>query len=76
MDSSTDDFNFPQEWLNALKYNLALAIAPEYEVSEMKYKQIQYMAQKSFDDVKSYDQEFASMYIQPSNWTYTDNRGY
>lgn len=76
MDSSTDDFNFPQEWLNALKYNLALAMCPEYEVSEAKYKQIAYIAQKSFDDVKSYDQEFASMYIQPSNWTYTDSRGY
>jgi hypothetical protein len=76
MDSSTDDFNFPQEWLNALKYGLALAMAPEYEISEMKYKQIQWMAQKHFDEVKSYDQEFASMYIQPSNWSYTDSRGY
>jgi len=76
MDSSTDDFDFPQEWLNALKFNLALMMAPEYEVSEAKYKQIQFLAMKSFEEVKAYDQEFASMYIQPSNWTYSDNRGY
>ena len=75
-DTASDDFNFPQEWLNTLKFNLALRMAPEYEISEIKYKQIQYIAQQSFDDVKSYDQEFASMYIQPSNWTYTDGRGY
>ena len=76
MDASSDNFDFPQEWLNALKWNLALAIAPEYEVAETKFKQLQFMAEASFEMVKPYDQEFASMYIQPSNWTYTDNRGF
>ena len=76
MDTATDDFNFPQEWLNPLKFNLALMMAPEYEVGEAKFKQIQYLAQTSFEAVKAYDQEDSSLFIQPSNWTYTDNRGY
>ena len=76
MTSSTDDFDFPTEWLNTFKWNLALSIAPEYEVSEAKYKQIQYMAQTTLAAARSYDQEAASLYLQPSNWTYTDNRGY
>lgn len=76
VDVSTDDFNFPSEWLNALKFGLAMAIAPEYEVSEAKFKQLQFLATKYFEEVKAYDQEFASLYLQPSNWTYTDQRGY
>jgi len=30
LDSSTDDFDFPQEWLETLAWNLACRIAPKY----------------------------------------------
>ncbi len=64
--NSTDDFDLPQEWNEALKFNLALAIAPEYEVTELKFKQIKLLADESFDLVNGYDQESTSFFIQPN----------
>lgn len=32
MDASTDDFDFPSEWMQALIYNLAWSLAPEYGI--------------------------------------------
>ena len=64
--TSTNDFDLPQEWGEALKFNLALAIAPEYEVSESKFKQIKLLADTSFDLVNDYDQENTSLFLQPN----------
>jgi hypothetical protein len=33
MNSDTDDFDFPQEWIEVLSYGLAVRIAPEYGLS-------------------------------------------
>lgn len=63
--SSSDDFDLPQEWGNALKYNLALMIAPEYDVPDSKFKQIQYLATSSFELLNGYDQEVGSLFIGP-----------
>lgn len=69
--NSTDDYDLPQEWGQALKFNLALMIAPEYGVPDAKFKQIQFLADKSFDLVNGYDQESpASVFMQPDNWMY------
>lgn len=65
--SSSDDFDLPQEWGNALKLNLALMIAPEYDVPDSKFKQIQYLADMAFSMVENYDQEDAPLYIQPNS---------
>jgi hypothetical protein len=32
MDAATDDFDFPSEWIQALIYNLAWSLAPEYGI--------------------------------------------
>jgi len=63
--ASTDEFDLPQEWGEALKFNLALSLAPEYEVTDTKFKQIAALATASFDLVNGYDQENASLFIQP-----------
>lgn len=63
--ASGDDFDFPQEWGNALKYNLALMIAPEYDVPDSKFKQIQHLATTSFDLLDGYDQETGSLFLGP-----------
>lgn len=55
--TSTDDFDLPQEWGETLKYNLALKIAPEYEVPTEKFKQIAALAKDSFDLATGYDVE-------------------
>lgn len=65
--ASGDDFDLPQEWGNALKYNLALLIAPEYDVPDSKFKQLQYIATTSFDLIDGYDQENASLFLQPDS---------
>lgn len=65
--SSSDDFDLPQEWGMALKFNLALILAPEYEVPSEKFKQIGLLATASFEKVNGYDVESpASVRIQPS----------
>lgn len=68
--NSTDDYDMPQEWGEALKYNLALRLAPEYEVPEEKFKQIKELAKAFFDMIDDYDQEAASVEIQPNTWMY------
>jgi hypothetical protein len=66
--SASDDFDMPQEWGELLKYKLAVAIAPEYGVSDTKFKQLNFLATTTFDQVDGWDQEQASVFIQPSNW--------
>jgi len=61
-----DEFDLPQEWGEALKFNLALSMAPEYEVTDTKFKQIAALAGASLDLVHDYDQESTSMFIQPN----------
>jgi hypothetical protein len=61
-----DDFDLPQEWGRALKYNLAVDIAPEYSVSDSKFKQLIALAQESHAVLKGWDQENNSMYLQPT----------
>lgn len=64
--ASGDDYDMPQEWGEALKFNLALRISPEYEVPRDKYSQIREQAVGLFEFVKGYDQENASVFLQPS----------
>lgn len=73
--NSTDDYDLPQEWGEALKFNLALRIAPEYEIPKEKYNQIKELAISFYNIVKDYDQEAASVLIQPSTWMYETNGG-
>lgn len=63
--ASTDDHDLPQEWGLALKYNLALYLAPEYEVSEVKFKQITTLATVLLAQVSGWDQEQNSVFIMP-----------
>lgn len=63
---SGDSYDMPNEWGNALKFNLALIMAPEYEISDSKFKQIQYLAKASFTAVNGWDVENASVFFQPS----------
>lgn len=68
--SSADDFDMPQEWGEALKFNLALRIAPEYSVPKDRYAQIKELASYTFERLNSWDQETSSVYLTPSQWAY------
>jgi hypothetical protein len=68
MDNSTDDFDFPSEWMQAIIYNLAWALAPEYGIPpvdrEILRKEAQYWHQKTLE----MGSEEGSMFLQP-DWS-------
>lgn len=68
MDSATNDFDFPVEWLMAIKYNLELALAPAYGVIGTPLKTIAALAESYLDDAMSWDREQnTSIYLQPEH---------
>lgn len=44
MDSSTDTFDFPVEYINAITYNLALELEPEYPLSGNAFQKLKIQA--------------------------------
>lgn len=59
--SSSDDFDLPQEWGEALKYNLAWRISPEYAVPDRQYLRIKELAIMTFGMINGWDQENTSL---------------
>lgn len=72
--STSEDFDLPQEWAQALTWQLAYLLAPKYEVAEIKFKMIKTMADDFFRLLDSWDQEAASVFIQPLEWPYSNGR--
>lgn len=72
--ASTDDYDLPQEWGEAIKYNLAIRIAPEYEVPSDKFQQLSALATVSLENARDWDQESpASVQMEPDMWMYGQN---
>lgn len=66
MDGSSDEADVPQEWLQALIWNLALDLMTEYPVNDATLaKLIIGRATKLYDDLKGFDEEPASIFLQP-----------
>lgn len=65
MDSSTNDFDFPSEWMQALIYNLAWALAPEYGIPPIDRSILQKEAEYWHQYVLSMGTEEGSLYLQP-----------
>lgn len=53
--SNTADI--PQEWCNGLMWNIALEMAPEFDVPPPRFTMIQTMADRKLDLIQSYDRE-------------------
>jgi len=68
--SSGDDFDLPQEWGEALIWNLSLRLAVPYRVPAEQWNRIVLMATSSLELVKSWDQEYSSVLFQPSEVMY------
>lgn len=64
MDSATDNPDFPVEWTETLVYNLAMRLAPIFD-KEDKLAVIAPMASDLLENLKDYDNEQTSMFIQP-----------
>lgn len=73
--SSTDDFDLPQEWGEAVVWGLALRLAADYTIPDSKLKLVSGMAEKFFQRLDGYDQETGSIFIQPSQWAYYEGSG-
>ena len=60
-DVAGDDAEFPIEWANALIFQLAHDLAPEYGVSEQAQRRLFLVAEKKLNDLLDYDIENASV---------------
>lgn len=63
MSTSTDDFDFPQEWFQALKWGLANELSDEYGIDENKIMRIQMKAEQYLTECSDWSQEEASIYF-------------
>ena len=64
-DTASDDPDFPQEWLDALVWNLAKQLAPNYGKAEYAALAINQIADLKLIEVSSYDVESTSVFFQP-----------
>jgi hypothetical protein len=62
-DVSTDDPDFPIEWMEALIYNLAIRLAPQY--SRKLEPEVMMIAQMAMVDLEGFDKEEASVMVKP-----------
>ncbi len=65
-DANTDDADFPQEQLRALKFNLALDLAPEWGKEPSAF--LVARAESTKSAVKGFDHEDTSVFFQPEGW--------
>jgi len=66
MDTSTDEFDFPQEWLLPIAINLGYQLEIIYGGMSASSQQVKRFEAKSMlDDVANYDQDTTSVFISP-----------
>lgn len=68
MVSATDDFDFPPYWMEALIYNLADRLAPEYGIPLQDRSALKAEAKMFKEDALSFGTEEGSLYLQP-DWS-------
>lgn len=64
-DASTDTMDFPEEWYNALVYNLANNLAPEWAIPLEDRRMLKAEAQEHLQNALSNGTEDGSVFIQP-----------
>lgn len=60
-----NDPDFPDEWTNAITWNLAEELAPEYDTPDTAYTRIQSKAAKYLDEVNWFEKELISLQVAP-----------
>jgi len=61
----TDELDFPEEWLEAIIYNLAFRLADDYNTPLAKADRIGQKAAQFLDDLLGWDEEMESLNLQP-----------
>lgn len=63
-----DEPDFPQEWFDALHFNLALRLSPAFTVPPQRYAMIKEQAAITLQDADGFDREQdTSLYFQPAS---------
>jgi len=62
---ATDSFEFPSEWYEAIKYGLAVRLAPEYGIPRLERQLLHQEATIVKDTVMDWDTEDSSIYLAP-----------
>ena len=65
MDSATDDFEFPVEWMEAIKYGLAARLADEYALPLNERGYLANKAASMKQQVDGFDVEETSIFLSP-----------
>ena len=65
MDNSTDDIDFPNEWLEAITYGLAYRLAPSKGLNRGEREALRIDMQMALDLAKGGDEEFLSVRFAP-----------
>ena len=68
MDAATDDFEFPQEWFETIKYGLAIRLAPIYGLPIEERRQMYFEFKPMKDKLMEWDTESSSIYFQPDRY--------
>lgn len=64
--ATSDTLDFPQEWYNAIIWNLAAQMCPGYGVPVMYWDRIAAAAEKELKQVLGWDREEGSSFISPA----------
>jgi len=64
---TTNNFDCPVEWLEAIKYGLAVRLAPEYGIDMPQYYALRKDFKDIYDKALSWDTEDGSVYFQPNH---------
>lgn len=62
----SDTLDFPQEWFNAVRWNLALNLCPSYSVPIETWDRIAALARNTKQDALNWDRESGSVYLSPA----------
>lgn len=65
MDSATDNPDFPQEWLLAIVFNLAVLLAPAYGKEPKVQQGLGQMASYALQTARSFDIDAGSVFFRP-----------
>lgn len=64
--ASGDDADFPEEWTLCLVFNLALVMAPEYDVPPQKFEMITLFASKYLNEMQWNEKELEAIEFVPA----------
>ena len=66
-DASTDNPDFPQEWLLALAYNTAYVAAPVYGLSDQRFSRVASGAERFKNELLDWSVEDGSLFLSPES---------